>query len=97
MFPVAVVFCFDVALAFAIRIGLGITSCILHLAPGLFDLALNLLRGTFCLSPGVVGPFAGLTLGASNRIINRTLHGVFVHCSTSMVVRFLDCVELKYS
>src|SRR5450631_2894230 len=69
----------DLPLVFAIGIGLRIAGSILHVAPGLFGLALDLLRGTFSLGLRIAGPLANLALRAAHGIVDRSLHFVLVH------------------
>jgi hypothetical protein len=61
-----------------------IVGGIFHIAPGLFDFALDLLRCALNLSACVPGPLANLAFCATGGIINCTLYLVLVHRSTSV-------------
>jgi hypothetical protein len=61
----------------------GIASRILRLADDRLNFALDLLNGASNLGPGVAGQVSGMPLCASHHFVNRALHSLLVHFSTS--------------
>jgi hypothetical protein len=61
-----------------------IVNRIFRFARGIFQLAFNLLCHAFHLERRIASPFAGLSPGASHHFVDRALHSICVHRSTSM-------------
>ena len=64
---------FEFGRTLLLRLLIGVSRCILHSAPGLFGVALDLLLNALDLQIGVTRPLAKLALHASGSVVDRSL------------------------
>jgi len=69
-------------------------DCILGLAPGIFNLALDLLTDAFDLEWGVACQLTRLLFNGSRCFIYRTFYSVFVHWSTFRDLILVASIEV---
>jgi hypothetical protein len=73
----------------------GITHRIFRLAPGIFNLALCLLNHSFNLKLRIACQRTRFALGASRNFVDRSLHSILIHSSTSLERTLVDLINAQ--